>query len=151
MIYITKCPLTLILNKMVTVIKCMKNGTLCDVYCEVPRISLSHSWTCMRNAGANNQQQQQQQNELGDSRQRFFLQFLFLVFPVTVTGAFVLCHLPSVIFIMLLFTLGQKRIPREFRVFAILAFLANPVNHIFRSDEFRRALRNVFREYFECF
>ena len=81
MIYITKCPLTLILNKMVTVIKCMKNGTLCDVYCEVPRISLSHSWTCMRNAGANNQQQQQQQNELGDSRQRFFLTISFSRFP----------------------------------------------------------------------
>ena len=35
----------------------------------------------MRNAGANNQQQQQQQNELGDSRQRFFLTISFSRFP----------------------------------------------------------------------
>jgi len=33
---ITKCPLTLILNKIVTVLQCIKNGTLCDVYCEEP-------------------------------------------------------------------------------------------------------------------
>ena len=38
MIEITKCPLILILNKIVTVLQYMKNGTLCDVYCEVPWI-----------------------------------------------------------------------------------------------------------------
>ena len=27
---ITKCPLTLILNKIETVLQCVKNGTLCD-------------------------------------------------------------------------------------------------------------------------
>ena len=43
MIDITKCTLTLILNKIVTVLQCMKNGTLCDVYCEVPWISLCHN------------------------------------------------------------------------------------------------------------
>ena len=29
--------------KIVTILQCMKNGTLCDVYCEVPWISLCHS------------------------------------------------------------------------------------------------------------
>ena len=36
-----------ILNKIVTVLYCMKNGTLCDVYCEVPWISLFQP-TCMQ-------------------------------------------------------------------------------------------------------
>ena len=38
-----KVSLTLILDKIVTVLWCMKNGTLCDVYCEAPWISLCHS------------------------------------------------------------------------------------------------------------
>ena len=49
MIDITKCPVALILNKVVRVLQCMKNETLCEVYCEVPWISLCHSighaWT----------------------------------------------------------------------------------------------------------
>ena len=40
---IIKCPLTLIVNKIVTVLFCIKNRTLCDVYCEVPWISVCHS------------------------------------------------------------------------------------------------------------
>ena len=86
----------------------------------------------MRNAGANKQQQQkqQQQNELGHSRQRLFLTIPFFRFPITVSGAFVLCHLPSV-------SCYSHSAKEEFREnFMYLAFLANgsvnPVNYMFR-------------------
>ena len=50
MIDITKCPVALILNKIVRVLQCMKDETLCEVYCEVPWISLCHSigHVCLR-------------------------------------------------------------------------------------------------------
>ena len=58
---------------------------------------------------------------------------------------------------MLLFTLGQKRIPREFHVFAILAFLANPINYISGqtnldalSETFSGSISSVFNFVYWC-
>ena len=42
---ITKCPL--ILNKIVTVLQCMKNGTLCDTLWSTVNLIMSEYWTCM--------------------------------------------------------------------------------------------------------
>ncbi|XP_074615893.1 adenosine receptor A2a-like [Acropora palmata] len=75
---------------------------------------------------------------------------------VIVIGAFVLCHLPSLIIALLTFTLRQGRVPTELHVTVVLAFSANasvdPIIYMFRSNEFRRTLRNAFRKYFNnCF
>jgi len=50
---IAKCPLTLIIYKIVTVFQCMKNGTLCDtLWCllwSIVNLIMSQYWTCMLN------------------------------------------------------------------------------------------------------
>ena len=51
MIDIIKCPLTLIPNKIVTVLQCMKNATLCDtlwcVFWSSVNFIMSQYWTCV--------------------------------------------------------------------------------------------------------
>ena len=49
MIAITKCPLALILNKIVTVLQCIKTGTLCDVghFVSVVKYRESHCVTVL--------------------------------------------------------------------------------------------------------
>ncbi|XP_067053294.1 adenosine receptor A2a-like [Acropora muricata] len=75
---------------------------------------------------------------------------------VIVIAAFVLCHLPSLIIAFLRFTLSLERVPTALHGTGFLVFVANgsvnPIIYVFRSNEFRRPLRNAFRKYFNnCF
>ena len=66
-----------------------------------------------------------------------------------VIGAFVICYVPAVVCVLLTVKLGPSGIPDAFRS-AVIVMLGmnsalNPIVYMLRSNEFKRAFRNLFR------
>lgn len=66
-----------------------------------------------------------------------------------VIGAFVICYVPAVVCVLLMVKLGPSGVPNAFRS-AVIVMLGmnsalNPIVYMLRSNEFKRAFRNLFR------
>ena len=74
---------------------------------------------------------------------------LLFFFSVLVIGAFTLCYLPGFICVLLTIKLGLSRIPNGFRssviVLVAINSALNPIIYMFRCNEFRIALKKLFR------
>ena len=70
-------------------------------------------------------------------------------FTVMVIGAFALCYLPAFICVVLTAKLGPSRVPIALRSTLVLMIVINsalnPMIYMFRSNEFKRAFRKLFR------
>lgn len=75
---------------------------------------------------------------------------IFLCFLIVmVIGAFVICYVPAVVCVLLTVKLGPSGVPDAFRS-AVIVMLGmnsalNPIVYMLRSNEFKRAFRNLFR------
>ena len=66
-----------------------------------------------------------------------------------VIGAFVFCYVPAVVYALLSVKIGPNRVPDALRS-AVTVMLGvnsalNPMIYILRSNEFKRAFKNLFR------
>jgi len=66
-----------------------------------------------------------------------------------VIGAFVLCYVPAVVYVLLTVKLGPSGVPDAIRS-AVIVMLGvnsalNPIIYMLRLNEFKRAFRNLFR------